>query len=233
MHLAETAKELIVKVKAASECKLKPRSLPGIIVRPEKRAAPSAGSAAKVIAIGISTGGPQALRYLLPQLAADFPAPLVMVLHMPTGYTALFAQKLDEISRLRVKEASEGCLVQRGEALLAPAGRHLSFQRNAKGQVTTKLSIQPLNKPHRPSVDVLFESAAKVYGARVLGVVMTGMGDDGKKGAAWIKAQGGCILTESEESCTIYGMPRSVVEAGLSDAPVPLTSMAEEISKRL
>jgi two-component system chemotaxis response regulator CheB len=90
-----------------------------------------------------------------------------------------------------------------------------------------------MDKPHRPSVDVLFQSAAETYGGRVLGVVMTGMGDDGKQGAAWIKAQGGTILTESEESCVIYGMPRSVVEAGLSDASVALDSMAEEIRKRL
>lgn len=96
-----------------------------------------------------------------------------------------------------------------------------------------QLSSQPSDKPHRPSVDVLFQSAAEIYRGRVLGVVMTGMGDDGKQGAAWIKAQGGTILTESEKSCVIYGMPRSVVEAGLSDAAVPLESMAQEIYKRL
>jgi len=93
--------------------------------------------------------------------------------------------------------------------------------------------MSPLDKPHRPSVDVLFQSAAEVYRDRVLGVVMTGMGDDGKQGAAWIKSQGGTILTESERSCVIYGMPRSVVEARLSDGAVPLGSMAEEINKRL
>jgi two-component system chemotaxis response regulator CheB len=90
-----------------------------------------------------------------------------------------------------------------------------------------------MDKPHRPSVDVLFQSAAETYRERVLGVVMTGMGDDGKQGAAWIKAQGGSVLTESEESCVIYGMPRSVVEAGLSDGAVPLASMAEAINQRL
>jgi two-component system, chemotaxis family, protein-glutamate methylesterase/glutaminase len=186
-----------------------------------------------IVVLGISTGGPQALRYLVPQFAADFPVPLVMVLHMPMGYTAPFAEKLAEICTLPVKEASDDCAVMPGEALLAPAGRHISFKRFGKGQVRVKLSLQPNGKPHRPSVDVLFESAAETYGSRVLGVVMTGMGDDGKEGAAWIKAQGGTILTEAEESCVIYGMPRSVVEAGLSDAAVPLRSMAEEISKRL
>jgi two-component system chemotaxis response regulator CheB len=152
---------------------------------------------------------------------------------MPVGYTAVFAEKLAEISQLPVKEAFEGCPVQPGQALLAPAGRHLTFKRNASGNVTVQLSVQPMDKPHRPSVDVLFQSAAEVYRGRVLGVVMTGMGDDGKQGAAWIKAQGGTILTEAEESCVIYGMPRAVVEAGLSDGSAPLVSMAEEISKRL
>jgi len=152
---------------------------------------------------------------------------------MPIGYTGIFAEKLAEISPLPVKEASDGCSVQAGEALLAPAGRHLSFRRGSDGRVLVQLSVQPLDKPHRPSVDVLFKSAAQIYGGRVLGVVMTGMGDDGKEGAAWIKAQGGTILTESEESCVVYGMPREVVESGLSDASVPLTSMAEQISKRL
>jgi two-component system chemotaxis response regulator CheB len=169
----------------------------------------------------------------MPQFPADFPVPLVMVLHMPVGYTALFAEKLAEISRLPIKEALEGCTVQPGQALLAPAGRHLLFQRRPGGRVVVKLSIEPMDKPHRPSIDVMFRSAAEAYGKRVLAVVMTGMGDDGLRGAAWIKAQGGTVLTEAEESCVIYGMPRSVVEAGLSDRRVPLVSMAEEITKRL
>jgi len=186
-----------------------------------------------VVVLGISTGGPQALRYLLPQFAADFPVPLVIVLHMPVGYTAAFAEKLDELSSISVKEASDGCPVLPGEVLLAPAGRHLSFKRIRPGHVVTELSIRPTDKLHRPSVDVLFQSAAETYGGRVLGVVMTGMGDDGKQGAAWIKAQGGTILTQAEEGCVIYGMPRSVVEAGLSDASAPLESMAEEINERI
>jgi two-component system, chemotaxis family, protein-glutamate methylesterase/glutaminase len=186
-----------------------------------------------IVVLGISTGGPQALRYLIPQFAAGFPVPLVIVLHMPVGYTAFFAEKLAEISQLPVREAFEGCPVRAGEALIAPAGHHLTLRRTTNGEIVVQLSLQPTDKPHRPSVDVLFQSASEVYGHRVLGVVMTGMGDDGKQGAAWIKAQGGIILTESEESCIIYGMPRAVVESGLSDAAVSLVSMANEIAKRL
>jgi two-component system chemotaxis response regulator CheB len=226
--------ELIQKVKQASvvssQTLLLPKP-PGEIKKPFQT--PKAVTDVDIVVLGISTGGPQALRYLVPQFPADFPVPLVMVLHIPVGYTALFAEKLAELSRIPVKEAYEGCPVQRGQALLAPGGQHLSFRRNPSGQVVVQLSSQPSDKPHRPSVDVLFQSAAEVYRDRVLGVVMTGMGNDGTQGAAWIKARGGTILTEDEKSCVIYGMPRSVVEAGLSDGAIPLESMAEEICKRL
>ena len=233
--LLSMREELVQKVKDAALAPLQALRPPKSPAQKTESSTPSSSKAINVdiVVLGISTGGPQALRYLVPQFAADFPVPLVMVLHIPIGYTALFAEKLNEISRLPVKEAFEGCPVVASQALLAPAGRHLSFKRNPAGQVVVQLSTQPNNKPHRPSVDVLFQSAAEVYRNRVLGVVMTGMGDDGKQGAAWIKAQGGTILTEAEKSCVIYGMPRSVVEAGLSDGAVPLESMAEGINKRL
>jgi two-component system chemotaxis response regulator CheB len=221
--LIEKVKEAALAVRPARTTLPEPLSF----VEPPRRA-----TNFDVVVLGISTGGPQALRYLLPQFASDFPVPLVIVLHMPVGYTGPFAEKLAEISRLPVKEAYEGCPVQSGQALLAPAGRHLTFK-NTGSRKVAHLSGQPASKPHRPSVDVLFRSAAETYGERALGVVMTGMGDDGKEGAAWIKAQGGKVLTQDEESCVIYGMPRTVVEAGLSDAAVPLASMAAEITRRL
>jgi two-component system chemotaxis response regulator CheB len=186
-----------------------------------------------IVVIGISTGGPQALRKLLPQFPADFPVPIAMVLHMPTGYTKAYAQKLDEVSKLTVKEAREGDILQPGHALLAQAGRHLTLRRAPAGHVIAQLSMQPFDSLHRPSVDVLFQSAAELYHERVLGVVMTGMGNDGTQGAAWIKSQGGIILTEAEESCVIYGMPRAVVESGSSDLAVPLDKMAKAIMDRL
>jgi len=186
-----------------------------------------------IVVIGISTGGPQALRRMIPLLPANLAVPVAIVLHMPVGYTALYAEKLDELCALRVKEAADGDLLQPGMAFIAPAGRHLAFRRNANGSVVTQLQMQPLEKIHRPSVDVLFRSAAEVFRERVLAIVMTGMGDDGKEGAAWIKAQGGTVLTESEKSCIIYGMPRSVDEAGLSDASISLDEMAQAITARL
>ena len=230
-RLLDMADELVDKVRAAA---LAPRRV-ARVTTPAPAAIPFArrGPAAfDLVTIGISTGGPQALRLLVPQLPADFPVPVAIVMHMPVGYTEMYAQKLDESSPLHVIEAGEGLLVSPGTVLLAPAGRHLTFVRDA-GVVRTHLDVRPLDTPHRPSVDALFQSAADVFGERVLGVVMTGMGSDGRAGSAWIKAKGGCILTESEETCVVYGMPRSVVEAGLSDAAVPLDLMARAILERV
>ncbi len=227
----EISGELIEKVKTAASVpltRLPPVSTIEPPATPPATSVPRAGQV-DIVVLGISTGGPQALRYLIPQLPADFPVPLAIVLHMPIGYTELYARRLDEISQLKVVEAREGAVLQPGVVFLAPAGRHLTFQRSTDGTVLAHLNARPFDTPHRPSVDVLFQSAAEVYRDRVLGVVMTGMGSDGRQGAAWIKAQGGLIFTEDEETCVVYGMPRAVVEAGLSDRSVPLEQMAQAI----
>lgn len=226
----EVSDELIDKVKSAAR-------IPMARVRIEAQApeaAPLPSSVAgrglvDIVVIGISTGGPQALKQLIPQLPADFPVPVAMVMHMPAGYTEMYARKLNERAPLEVREAHEGDVLRAGVALLAPAGRHMSFIRRPTGEVVAHLDSRPFEMQHRPSVDVLFQSAAETYGRRVLGVVMTGMGSDGKQGAAWIKSQGGLVYTESEETCVVYGMPSSVVEAGLSDRSVPLDRMAQAI----
>lgn len=224
--------ELIQKVKDAAAAPMQPLPASQPLALTQKPS-PTSANEVSIVVLGISTGGPQALRYMLPQLPQNFPVPIVVVLHIPVGYTTLLAERLNELSRLPIKEAFDGCPIEAGCVLLAPAGQHITFKRTRNSTVVAQLSALPINKPHRPSVDILFESAAEVYRAGVLGVVMTGMGDDGKLGAARIKAWGGTILTESEKSCVIYGMPRTVVEAGLSDKAVPLDSMAQEICKRL
>ena len=152
-----------------------------------------------------------------------------MVMHMPVGYTEMYAAKLNELSQLEVREAAEGDEVKHGRVFLAPAGRHLTLKREFNGKIVTHLDAKPFNTLHKPAVDVLFQSAAEVYGNRVLGVVMTGMGSDGKQGAAWIKAQGGLVFTEAESSCVVYGMPYVVMEAGLSDKSIALEGMARAI----
>lgn len=230
-RILDVSAEVVAKVKAAAgvprqRLTLRSAAAP---IEPVRTGAPRFD----VVVIGISTGGPQALRQMVPLLPADCPVGIAVVLHMPVGYTGLYAEKLDEISAVKVLEVTEGQALAPGVVWIAPAGRHLSFQRDVGGRVRAQLSREPLDTPHRPSVDVLFRSAAEVFGARTLGVVMTGMGSDGQEGCAWIKAKGGTVLTESESTCVVYGMPRSVKEAGLSDASVPLERMARALMERL
>ncbi len=234
-RLMDMADELVAKVKAAAGARrAAPAStsqsrIPAPRVMPPSSAHPNS---AGIVVIGVSTGGPQALKRLIPLLPADCRAPIAIVLHMPLGYTEMYARKLDEMSNLHVIEADEGRDVTPGTVYLAPAGRHLTLRRDGD-RVVTHLDLRPLDTPHRPSVDPLFQSAAEVYGERALGIVMTGMGSDGRQGAAWIKARGGCILTEAEETCVVYGMPRSVVEAGLSDETLPLDRIVDAILERV
>lgn len=228
-RLLEIAEDLVAKVKGAAGAR-------PIVARPATVTAPSrpvASNTFDIVVIGISTGGPQALKQLIPKLPSGFPVPIAIVLHMPVGYTELYARKLDEQSQLTVIEAHGGELLEAGHVYIAPAGRHLTLRRNAAGQVLSHLDVRPIDTPYRPSVDALFHSAADAYGARVLGIVMTGMGSDGREGAAWIKAKGGTVLTEAEETCVVYGMPRSIVEAGLSDGAVALDRMVDTLLERV
>ena len=228
----EVGTELIEKVKAAGQIVInRIPAAPAPPIAKESEPAPqiSGTHSVDVVAIGISTGGPQALKRLIPQLPQDFPVPVIMVMHMPVGYTEMYASKLNDLSSLQVREAAEGDEVKAGRVLLAPAGRHLFLKRESNGRIVVHLNAKPFDTLHKPSVDVMFQSVAEVYGGRVLGVVMTGMGSDGKQGAAWIKSQGGLVFTEAESSCVVYGMPCVVHEAGLSDKSVALDDMAHAI----
>lgn len=225
----EISEDLIKKVKDASKIsldkvqKILGNNIPSIEIKEKVEK-----SNVDIVVIGVSTGGPQALRYILPKFPKSFPVPIAVVIHMPVGYTELFAQKLNEISQLEVVEARDGELLEKGKVYIAQAGKHMLFERKGD-KVYIKLDLKPFDTLHKPSVDVLFKSAGEVFGSRVLGVIMTGMGNDGLKGAEYIKSKGGAIFTESEETCVIYGMPRVVEEAGLSDKVVPLFNMVEEI----
>jgi two-component system, chemotaxis family, protein-glutamate methylesterase/glutaminase len=230
----EVSTELIEKVKAAGQIALNriaPARVQPVAASSDTAAMIHGSHAVDAVVIGISTGGPQALKRMIPQLPQAFPVPVLIVMHMPVGYTEMYAAKLNELSRLEVIEAAEGDEVKPGRVLLAPAGRHLSLKRESNRTIVAHLDARPFNTLHKPAVDVLFQSAAEIYGNRVLGVVMTGMGSDGKQGAAWIKAQGGLIFTEAESTCVVYGMPCVVVEAGLSDRSVALDDMARAISE--
>lgn len=230
-RLLEISEELLTKVKRAAAMPLRKQTLPAPVSPPAVRR--DKQPRFDIVVCGISTGGPQALKYLIPRLPAEFPIPLVIVLHMPVGYTELFARSLNDVSALQVSEAQAGDVLRAGQVLLAPAGQHLSLMRECNGDVAVHLDLLPLDHPHRPSADVLFKSAAEVYGSKTFAVVMTGMGADGTQGAAWVKAQGGTVFAEAEESCVVYGMPRSIVEAGLCDKSVPLGKMAAAIVEAL
>jgi two-component system, chemotaxis family, protein-glutamate methylesterase/glutaminase len=208
-----------------------PQRIPIKSIKAEEPVAfhPAAATDLQAVVIGVSTGGPQALRYLLPRFPGDFPVPIAIVLHMPVGYTGPYASRLNELCQLEVVEAREGLEMIPGRVILAQAGLHLLLRKNSNDIITAHLSTEPSDSLHRPSVDMLFQSAAEVYGAGTLGVVMTGMGRDGTEGAAWIHSQGGKVITEAESSSVVYGMPLSVVEAGLSEQSVPLERLAETI----
>ncbi len=185
-----------------------------------------------VVAIGTSTGGPPALQSIIPRLPADFPAGVVIVQHMPPGFTRTLAERLNSQSRLEVSEAEEGDLLRPGRVLVAPAGRHFYLKkRNSK--YTVHLSDKPSDSLHRPSVDIMMESAAKACGSQVLGVLLTGMGSDGARGMKAIKEAGGMTIAESEETCIVFGMPKSAIEEGVVDKVVPLHEMANELLKRV
>jgi two-component system chemotaxis response regulator CheB len=211
-HMAEVARELIAKVKAAADCKLKPRLLNGLPTKPQKSSAPS-GAPNKIVAIGVSTGGPQALEFVLSQLPGDFPSAIVVVQHMPEGFTDMFARRLDEVCPLRVKEAQSGDMLQAGRVLVCPGSRHIKVKRLPLGDIVV-LSDEPRVNGHRPSADVLLRSVAEEFKNQAVGVLMTGMGDDGAEGLGAIRKEGGMTLAQSEESCVVFGMPKAAIERG-------------------
>ena len=233
-RLYDLAAELLRKVEAAATARPQPPL--SILAKPPApapaRVLSGATAGDRVLVIGTSTGGPQALNRLLSALPGDFPLPVALVVHIPPGYTQALARRLDLVSALSVIEAWEGAELLPGQAIVARAGMHLRLERRGE-RAFARLDLQPAGTPHRPSVDVLFQSAAGEFGAGVLGVVLTGMGDDGLLGARAIRDAGGKILVESESSCVVYGMPRSVREAGLAEAEAPLDLMAAEILRRV
>jgi two-component system chemotaxis response regulator CheB len=180
-----------------------------------------------VIVIGASTGGPRALRQILSELPAELPAALVVVQHMPTGFTNSLAQRLDESTPLLVREAGETEMLARGQVLLAPGDFHLRLRRSRRAV----LEQGPKRNHVRPAVDVSMETAAENHGQAVIGVVLTGMGSDGTEGARRIKQAGGRVIAEHKSSCVIHGMPRSVTEAGLADRVVPLSRIAATLTE--
>ncbi|WP_409295606.1 chemotaxis response regulator protein-glutamate methylesterase [Pseudomonas sp. KCJK8670] len=204
---------------------------PAAPVRPAATAPAAAHSPApkrkpyKLVAIGTSTGGPVALQRVLTQLPASFPAPIVLIQHMPAAFTKAFAERLDKLCKISVKEAEDGDMLRPGLALLAPGGKQMMI--DGRGTVKILPGDERLN--YKPCVDITFGSAAKSYGDKVLSVVLTGMGADGREGARLLKQGGSTVWAQDEASCVIYGMPMAIVKANLADAVYSL----DEIGKHL
>jgi two-component system chemotaxis response regulator CheB len=180
------------------------------------------------VVIAASTGGPPALQTVIAGLPAGFPAAVLLVQHIPRGFTKSLAERLDARSAVPVREARDGEGVEPGGILVAPAGIHSRLVRRG-GRVEVALDEEPRNVLHRPSADVLMASAAEVYGPLTVGVVLTGMGSDGTAGLRAIREKGGLTLAESEETSVIYGMPKAAIEAGVVERVVPLDRVAGEI----
>jgi two-component system, chemotaxis family, protein-glutamate methylesterase/glutaminase len=183
----------------------------------------------RAVAVAASTGGPAALAHLLARLPADLPAAVLVVQHMPEGFTRGLADRLNNLCGLSVREAQDGEPLQAGHVLVAPGGRHLRVGRARDGCVAL-LDRGPTVSGHRPSADVLFESVARAFGPRGVGVLLTGMGEDGAEGLAALRSAGGRTLAQDEESSVVYGMPRAAVQRGAVERVLPLERIADAVA---
>jgi two-component system chemotaxis response regulator CheB len=231
--------ELIPKIKmfcakaAGLEFPQTPRPSPVAIPGAKRLAAPfrHAGRI-EVAAIGVSTGGPNALSELVPEFPPDFSAPIVIVQHMPPVFTRLLAERLEARANIRVEEGATGQAVGAGHAFIAPGNYHMTVQRE-EGSVRIQTNQAPPENSCRPAVDVLFRSVAETYGAGALGVVMTGMGQDGLRGSERIREAGGQVFVQDEATSVVWGMPGFVANAGLADKVLPLHQLGSEIVRRV
>jgi two-component system, chemotaxis family, protein-glutamate methylesterase/glutaminase len=231
--LDQIAAELALKIKVAASAGA-PKMI--ITVPESKRKEPRPFSTeprwpTRVVAVGVSTGGPNALQYLLAQLPEDFSGCFLIVQHMPEGFTEMFAQRLNESSAIQVKEAQSGDLLLAGRALICPGNRHMKVRRMEHGDIVV-LVDQPRVNGHRPSVDVLFQSVAQEIGAKAIGVLMTGMGEDGATGLGAIQAAGGFTIAQSPDTCVVESMPRSAIQRGFATRVVSLAGIASMLQAK-
>ncbi len=232
--LEDSSGDLVTAVRAAAGARvtrvlkpIPPKSNADIVLPPGGEA--MAVTTDRFTAIGTSTGGTQALEYVLASLPRTCPG-IVVVQHMPEKFTAAFAARLDSICEIEVREAKTGDRVLAGRALIAPGGKHLVVRRSGAQYVAEVVSAPPVNR-HCPSVDVLFRSVAKYAGRNALGVIMTGMGDDGARGLLEMKQAGAHTLAQDEESCVVFGMPKEAIKLGAADKVVPLSQIPELIAR--
>jgi two-component system chemotaxis response regulator CheB len=228
-HLRE---DLVAKIWAAAQS----RRASSPQLAPENSSSPSRPeghhaipTSPAIVALGTSTGGPKALEEILPRFPRDLPVPILIVQHMPLGFTAPFARRLNALCPLTVREAAHREPVQPGVVYLAPAGMHMTVERSSDSQPLICLDTHPQDAPHTPSVDVLMKSVARAFGNLALGVIMTGMGSDGAEGMKAIYHRGGFTIGQDEASCAVYGMPRACAEAGVLNRVLPLEQIPAQI----
>lgn len=193
----------------------------------------SSGKQYSLLAIGTSTGGPVALQKILTEFPQDFPLPIIMIQHMPATFTNAFASRLNSLCKITVKEASNGDILKPGYAYLAPGGRQMIISGTESAPKIKIIEDDSLKIAFKPSVDVSFGSAAKVFGGNVLGIILTGMGSDGREGSRMLKAKGATIWAQDEQSCVVYGMPQAVTAAGISQLSLPLEAIPGAIFKEI
>jgi two-component system, chemotaxis family, protein-glutamate methylesterase/glutaminase len=232
LDITDIRKDLVAKIKAAAET---------LSLGPAARIPPAAIKAAattahhplqvlpRIVALGTSTGGPKALQEILPALPADLPVAVLVVQHMPPGFTGPFARRLDNLCQVSVREAQDNESISSGVVYLAPAGRHMTVYRKMATEVAIRISDTPHNTLHTPSADVMMSSVAEVFRAASMGVIMTGMGSDGLEGMRAIARVGGTTVGQDEASCVVYGMPRACAESGILQRVVSLSHIPQQI----
>ena len=182
-----------------------------------------------IVAIGASTGGPRAVQDILKAIPGNFPSAILVVQHMPRGFTSSYAEKLNRLCNIKVKEAADGDIIRAGEAFIAPGGMQTTLKKKGALEVEISVETGPADAIYKPCVDISLLSVSECFPGRALGVIMTGMGADGREGIRKIKAEGGKTIAQDESSCVVYGMPKAVVDEGLADKVVPLEKMSGEI----
>jgi two-component system chemotaxis response regulator CheB len=232
LDIVKIRNDLVAKVKAAAETRRPkpPRRVeappPGPVISPHREPSPLAPA---VVCIGTSTGGPKALQEILPHLPADLPVGVLIVQHMPVGFTGPFARRLDNLCKMSVREAQANEPIEHGVVHIAPAGFHMTVRRSPSSRATICISDSPHNMLHIPSVDVMMLSVAEVYRGLAMGIIMTGMGADGAQGMQAIWREGGFTVGQDESTCAVYGMPRACAEMGILQRVVPLHLLPEQI----
>ncbi|WP_459890084.1 protein-glutamate methylesterase/protein-glutamine glutaminase [Desulfothermus okinawensis] len=234
LEIVKIEKELQDKVKSVAKKKGKLKVRRRKIVEKAVETSQFKGKMQKrdLVGIGVSTGGPMAVQQVLTKLPAEFPAPILIAQHMPEAFTGPFAKRLDEMCKISVKEAENGEVVKSGVAYIARGGHHLRMVQKVS-RIELEVSTEPKDALYKPSVNELMYSIALGVGKRGLGVILTGMGNDGLKGIEALKDRGGRALAQSEKTCVVYGMPRAIVEANLADEVVDISDMAEAIIRNL